>query len=173
MVVHPFQMRKFLTRLAYLGTHGRLRLKISKADESGNVPETTRTVATCDMSRKEMQAYEYMCYKAAAMEWMELMIGESIEVEDINELDEACQRGVILAKLAKSFCPQVVNKIFTVRFFACGLGRGQFDALVHISGGQAVLPPLRQHLLPFQSNAGSRSTRSELVICAQCSDAAA
>lgn len=41
------------------------------------------------------------------------MIGEKIN-EEIASLDEACQRGIVLAKLAKSFCPQLVGKIFMV-----------------------------------------------------------
>jgi len=38
------------------------------------------------------------------------MISEPIP--SINQLDDAMQRGVILAKLAKSFCPSAVGKIF-------------------------------------------------------------
>ncbi|KAI9009158.1 hypothetical protein DFJ74DRAFT_352748 [Hyaloraphidium curvatum] len=93
------------------GMHDRLRLKrheepVAAPGKSGSV-----TRNWMDLQREELQAYEYLCHLGEAKEWIEAMIGEHIE--DIQSLDDACQRGIILAKLAKSFCPKVVGRIFT------------------------------------------------------------
>ncbi|KAG9292036.1 hypothetical protein G9A89_017935 [Geosiphon pyriformis] len=64
-----------------------------------------------DHQRKNIQAYEYLCHIGEAKEWIEACIAE--EIDPIAELEESLRNGIVLAKLAKSFDPSVVRRIFT------------------------------------------------------------
>ncbi|KAG0237507.1 hypothetical protein BGW42_000717 [Actinomortierella wolfii] len=63
-----------------------------------------------DQSRKMVQAYDYLCHIGEAKEWIESCIGE--EIDPITRLEESLRNGVVLAKLARSFDPSSVKKIF-------------------------------------------------------------
>ncbi|KAF9412598.1 hypothetical protein BGZ94_000998 [Podila epigama] len=63
-----------------------------------------------DQSRKQVQAYDYLCHIGEAKEWIEACIGE--EIDSITTMEESLRNGVVLAKLARSFDPTSVKKIF-------------------------------------------------------------
>lgn len=63
-----------------------------------------------DKQRKCLQAYEYLCHIGEAKEWIEQCIDE--EIPSIIQLEETLRNGVILAKLTRSFAPQLVRRIF-------------------------------------------------------------
>ncbi|KAF9976681.1 hypothetical protein BGZ73_008078 [Actinomortierella ambigua] len=63
-----------------------------------------------DQSRKMVLAYDYLCHIGEAKEWIEACIGE--EIDPITRLEESLRNGVVLAKLARSFDPSSVKKIF-------------------------------------------------------------
>ncbi|KAJ1931238.1 iqgap- protein, partial [Linderina pennispora] len=64
----------------------------------------------CDFERKNLAAYEYLCHVSEAKEWIEACIGE--ELPEIDTLEDSLRNGVGLAKLAKTFCPEAVGKIY-------------------------------------------------------------
>ncbi|CAI2167555.1 2722_t:CDS:10 [Funneliformis geosporum] len=84
------------------GLKGRIRLQ--KTDERKNSRNWM------DQQRKNLQAYEYLCHIGEAKEWIEACIAE--ETDPIVLLEESLRNGILLAKLAKSFEPSVVRKIF-------------------------------------------------------------
>ncbi|CAG8473702.1 13469_t:CDS:10 [Funneliformis caledonium] len=84
------------------GLRGRIRLQ--KMDERKNSRNWM------DQQRKNIQAYEYLCHIGEAKEWIEACIAE--EIDPIVLLEESLRNGIVLAKLAKSFEPSVVRKIF-------------------------------------------------------------
>ncbi|RHZ44562.1 hypothetical protein Glove_718g20 [Diversispora epigaea] len=84
------------------GLKGRIRLR--KTGERQN----SRNWA--DQQRKNIQAYEYLCHIGEAKEWIEACIAE--EIDPIVILEESLRNGIVLAKLARSFRPSVVGKIF-------------------------------------------------------------
>ncbi|KAI3614662.1 hypothetical protein CBS9595_003933 [Malassezia furfur] len=59
----------------------------------------------------ELQAYEYLCHCSEAQQWIERCIGESLG-GDIANMGEEMRNGIALAKLAKSFEPSCVPRIF-------------------------------------------------------------
>ncbi|KAI7832446.1 hypothetical protein BC939DRAFT_435523 [Gamsiella multidivaricata] len=63
-----------------------------------------------DQSRKQVQAYDYLCHIGEAKEWIEACINE--EIDAITTLEESLRNGVVLAKLARFFDPPSVKKIF-------------------------------------------------------------
>ncbi|CAG8434697.1 12385_t:CDS:10 [Ambispora gerdemannii] len=85
------------------GLKGRIRLQ---KDSSRRNSRTWM-----DQQRKNIQAYEYLCHIGEAKEWIEACVAE--EIEPIVELEESLRNGIVLAKLAKSFEPTVVRRIFT------------------------------------------------------------
>ncbi|CAG8437380.1 10108_t:CDS:10 [Acaulospora colombiana] len=84
------------------GLKGRIRLQ--KTGERQN----SRNWA--DQQRKNIQAYEYLCHIGEAKEWIEACINE--EIDPIIILEESLRNGIVLAKLARSFEPSVVKRIF-------------------------------------------------------------
>ncbi|KAJ2627111.1 iqgap- protein, partial [Coemansia sp. RSA 1287] len=64
----------------------------------------------CDIERQNLAAYEYLCHVSEAKEWIEACIQEPLV--DIAELEDSLRDGVALAKLARTFCPEVVGKIY-------------------------------------------------------------
>ncbi|KAF9365937.1 hypothetical protein BGX34_007437 [Mortierella sp. NVP85] len=83
------------------GMKGRIRL----AREDG-----VRGGRWMDQSRKQVQAYDYLCHIGEAKEWIEACIGE--EIDAITTLEEGLRNGVVLAKLARFFDPPSVKRIF-------------------------------------------------------------
>ncbi|KAF9123131.1 hypothetical protein BGW39_009238 [Mortierella sp. 14UC] len=63
-----------------------------------------------DQSRKQVQAYDYLCHIGEAKEWIEACICE--EIDAITTLEESLRNGVVLAKLARYFDPPSVKRIF-------------------------------------------------------------
>ncbi|ORX65666.1 Rho GTPase activation protein [Linderina pennispora] len=64
----------------------------------------------CDFERKNLAAYEYLCHVSEAKEWIEACISE--ELPEIDTLEDSLRNGVGLAKLARTFCPEAVGKIY-------------------------------------------------------------
>ncbi|KAL7746295.1 iqgap- protein [Sorochytrium milnesiophthora] len=87
------------------GTQGRLRVE-KEGQGSQN---------WMDESRKDLQAYEYLCHIGEAKHWIEDCIQE--ELPPITQLDEGLRNGVALAKLARAFEPELVKKIFEARLW--------------------------------------------------------
>nr|CAG8474586.1 11600_t:CDS:10 [Entrophospora candida] len=84
------------------GLRGRIRLQKTEGKRSSR--------NWMDQQRKNLQAYEYLCHIGEAKEWIEACIAE--EIDPIVLLEESLRNGIVLAKLAKSFEPSVVRKIF-------------------------------------------------------------
>ncbi|KAF9189282.1 hypothetical protein BGZ51_009729 [Haplosporangium sp. Z 767] len=83
------------------GMKGRIRLMRDDGARGGR---------WMDQSRKQMQAYEYLCHIGEAKEWIEACINE--EIDAITTLEESLRNGVVLAKLARYFDPVSVKRIF-------------------------------------------------------------
>ncbi|KAG0000526.1 hypothetical protein BGZ65_004291 [Modicella reniformis] len=88
---------------------GRIRL----TREGGGRGNNGRGGRWMDQSRKQVQAYDYLCHIGEAKEWIEACIGE--EIDSITTLEENLRNGVVLAKLARFFDPPSVKKIFEHR----------------------------------------------------------
>ncbi|KAJ3292002.1 hypothetical protein HK104_005630 [Borealophlyctis nickersoniae] len=84
---------------------GRIRFK----HDTGHA----RDASTLDKERSQLQAYEYLCHIGEAKEWIEAVIKE--QIAPIEELDEELRNGIELAKVAKSFSPGSVKRIFEDR----------------------------------------------------------
>eukprot|EP00834_Sanchytrium_tribonematis_P001064 NODE_23_length_42016_cov_0.755803.p2 type:complete len:997 gc:universal NODE_23_length_42016_cov_0.755803:16799-19789(+) len=63
-----------------------------------------------DMNRKQIKAYEYLCHIGEAKQWIEACSDQ--ELGAVVDLDEQMRNGVVLAKLAKKFKPDIVKRIF-------------------------------------------------------------
>ncbi|EMR09099.1 hypothetical protein PNEG_02443 [Pneumocystis murina B123] len=87
------------------GLHGRIRLQKGIENRVYSWHKTWM-----DKQRANIQAYEYLCHIGEAKEWIELCIGE--DIHPILELEESLRDGVVLAKLARVFFPELVPKIF-------------------------------------------------------------
>ncbi|KAF9140975.1 hypothetical protein BGX30_005666 [Mortierella sp. GBA39] len=83
------------------GMKGRIRLTRDDGARGGR---------WMDQSRKQVQAYDYLCHIGEAKEWIEACICE--EIDAITTLEESLRNGVVLAKLARYFDPPSVRKIF-------------------------------------------------------------
>lgn len=89
---------------------GRRRL----ARESTGLPQGTgrsESSQWIDQGRDDVQAYEYLCHCGEAQQWIEKCIGEPLG-DDIANMGEEMRNGIALAKLAKSFEPACVPRIF-------------------------------------------------------------
>lgn len=88
------------------GLSGRLRLQRAPTTTiSGFAPANWM-----DKQRQYLQAYEYLCHIGEAKEWIEGCLGCSIA--PIVDLEEELRNGVVLARLAKMFMPELVPRIF-------------------------------------------------------------
>ncbi|WFD35158.1 iqgap- protein [Malassezia cuniculi] len=89
---------------------GRRRLA---RESTGLGPSASRSESSrwIDQGRDDMQAYEYLCHCSEAQQWIEKCIGESLG-GDIANMGEEMRNGIALAKLAKSFEPSCVPRIF-------------------------------------------------------------
>ncbi|KAF9941677.1 hypothetical protein BGZ67_004251 [Mortierella alpina] len=83
------------------GMKGRIRLTRDDSARGGR---------WMDQSRKQVQAYDYLCHIGEAKEWIEACINE--EIDGITTLEESLRNGVVLAKLARYFDPTSVKRIF-------------------------------------------------------------
>ncbi|KAL2916115.1 iqgap-related protein [Polyrhizophydium stewartii] len=84
------------------GLHGRHKLK--------KVDDGHRDGTWMESERKRLQAYEYLCHIGEAKEWIEACTGE--QIPPIDQLEEHLRNGIVLARLAKAFQPEVVKRIF-------------------------------------------------------------
>ncbi|KAJ1918752.1 iqgap- protein [Tieghemiomyces parasiticus] len=91
------------------GLRGRYRLQRHVSQEGS--PRYIRNGNWCDLERRKLQAYEYLCHIGEAKEWIEACIKE--EIPPAERLEEALRDGVVLAKLARTFDPDAVPRIFT------------------------------------------------------------
>ncbi|KAI8924263.1 hypothetical protein BC831DRAFT_501250 [Entophlyctis helioformis] len=82
--------------------HGRHKLK---KNEDGQ-----RDATWMELERHKLQAYEYLCHVGEAKEWIEACIED--ELPPIDQLEEQMRNGIVLARLAKFFAPEVVKRIF-------------------------------------------------------------
>lgn len=73
----------------------------------------SRPPVSLDRERKNLQAYEYLCHIGEAKDWMERVLGTNLPPAD--ELPQSLQNGVILAKIARKFRPDLVPRIFEQR----------------------------------------------------------
>ncbi|KAJ2709774.1 iqgap- protein, partial [Coemansia spiralis] len=64
----------------------------------------------CDVERHNLAAYEYLCHVSEAKQWIEACIAE--ELPSVGDLEDSLRDGVALAKLARTFCPEAVGKIY-------------------------------------------------------------
>ena len=80
---------------------------VSALQDSGKAPGGK----WLDRERDHVQAYEYLCHCSEAQQWMERCIGEPLG-GDIANMAEEMRNGIALAKVAKSFEPSCVPRIF-------------------------------------------------------------
>ncbi|KAJ3038625.1 hypothetical protein HDV00_000469 [Rhizophlyctis rosea] len=85
--------------------HGRVRFKFDA--------KHSKDAAVLDRERGQLQAYEYLCHIGEAKEWIEACIKEPIA--PIHHMDEELRNGIVLARLAKTFQPDAVKRIFEDR----------------------------------------------------------
>ncbi|CCH42893.1 Ras GTPase-activating-like protein IQGAP1 [Wickerhamomyces ciferrii] len=72
--------------------------------------ESKPSAVSAPVSGKEKKGYDYLCRIGEAKEWIEKCIGE--EIPSASQLaTDALRDGVILAKLVKSFKPELVRRI--------------------------------------------------------------
>ena len=118
-VTNPNQRRiKFETSHQKMSTaemdevvQGRLRLQRDLVlEESLNITAGQNEKNWMDLNRKQIKAYEYLCHIGEAKQWIEACSNQ--ELPPVVELDEHIRNGVVLAKLAKKFKPDIVKKIF-------------------------------------------------------------
>ncbi|KAI8817418.1 uncharacterized protein EV422DRAFT_224332 [Fimicolochytrium jonesii] len=89
------------------GVHGRLKFK-------HDTTSPKKIDATwIDKERTQLQAYEYLCHIGEAKEWVEACIKD--QIAPIDEIEEELRNGIVLARLAQTFQPDVVKKIFEDR----------------------------------------------------------
>ena len=62
-----------------------------------------------DEERKEQIVYEYLCRLEEAKKWIEHLLKETLP--EVTIFEQNLRNGVILAKLASYFAPQVRNYI--------------------------------------------------------------
>ncbi|KAJ2723116.1 iqgap- protein [Coemansia sp. Benny D115] len=106
-----------------MGLKGRHRLQ-REASQTDYGAGFLRNANWCDVERKNLAAYEYLCHVCEAREWIEACINE--ELPDIDTLEDSLRNGVALAKLARTFCPEAVGKIYEQPMSA---GGGPLSAL--------------------------------------------
>ncbi|KAI9184142.1 iqgap- protein [Blastocladiella emersonii ATCC 22665] len=102
------------------GTPGRVRLGKDMPDLPNSTDAPTLHAARStdsangrswmDEKRKNIAAYEYLCRIGEAKQWIEACIQE--ELPPTTQLDEGLRNGVVLAKLARAFDPDLVRRIF-------------------------------------------------------------
>ncbi|KAJ2160186.1 iqgap- protein [Coemansia sp. RSA 552] len=93
-----------------MGMKGRHRLQREAEGDARPAGRFMGTKNWCDVERQNLAAYEYLCHVSEAKEWTEACIGE--ELPEIGDLEDSLRDGVALAKLARSFCPEVVGRIY-------------------------------------------------------------
>lgn len=100
------------------GLSGRIRLArqngpgtiaLGRSTASSTLPYSNSS-KWMDTQRHLLQAYEYLCHCGEAKEWMEHHVGEDLDA--IVDMENGMRDGVFLAKLARSFEPDLVPRIF-------------------------------------------------------------
>ncbi|KAJ1865328.1 iqgap- protein [Coemansia sp. RSA 2703] len=92
-----------------MGLKNRHRLQ-REGSQVGYEASVMRNGNWCDVERKNLAAYEYLCHVSEAKEWIEACITE--ELPPIETIEDSLRDGVALAKLARTFCPEAVGKIY-------------------------------------------------------------
>ena len=95
---------------------GRMRLSrpsLATLAQEGAAPAPTPAAGGARLrdAERDHQAYEYLCHCSEAQQWIERCIGEPLG-GDIANMGEEMRNGIALAKLAKSFEPGCVPRIF-------------------------------------------------------------
>ncbi|BFZ55485.1 iqgap-related protein [Savitreella phatthalungensis] len=88
------------------GLNGRIRLQRS----SPIVKQGSIGHSWMDTQRANIQAYEYLCRVSEAKSWLESCLGHP--VPSVVDLEEDLRNGIVLAKLARVFAPDLVPRIF-------------------------------------------------------------
>lgn len=88
------------------GLNDRIRLQRS-SQAVANGPSTRNWM---DAQRANVQAYEYLCRVSEAKAWLERCLKQA--VPSVVELEEDLRNGIVLAKLARVFAPDLVPRIF-------------------------------------------------------------
>ncbi|KAK9728702.1 iqgap- protein [Basidiobolus ranarum] len=94
---------------AVVGLKRRVRLQ-KHLTINGDSFQAQRNAAWMEVERRNLQAYEYLCHIGEAKQWIEACIEE--EIAPIDKIEESLRDGVIIAKLARTFEPTCVKKIF-------------------------------------------------------------
>lgn len=101
------------------GLSGRIRLArqdppttttLGRSSVASSLPFSTNS-KWMDTQRHLLQAYEYLCHCGEAKEWMERHVNEALGA--VVDMENEMRDGVFLAKLARSFEPDCVPRIFT------------------------------------------------------------
>ncbi|KAJ1987839.1 iqgap- protein [Coemansia spiralis] len=96
---HKLQQREFAADMG-----------ASSANSAASAISFMRNKNWCDVERQNLAAYEYLCHVCEAKEWIEACIKE--ELPGIEDMEGSLRDGVALAKLAQTFCPEAVGKIY-------------------------------------------------------------
>ncbi|KAI8982301.1 calponin homology domain-containing protein [Mycotypha africana] len=91
---------------------GTNRIRLVKAEETQNDRRWF------DKMRNLVQAHEYLCHVAEAVEWIEDFLDERIDNNDdreasILQIEKTLHDGVVLAKLARRIHPGIINSIIS------------------------------------------------------------
>ncbi|KAJ1721611.1 iqgap- protein [Coemansia erecta] len=92
-----------------MGLKNRHRLQ-REGSQVGYEASVMRNGNWCDVERKNLAAYEYLCHVSEAKEWIEACIAQ--ELPPVETIEDSLRDGVALAKLARTFCPEAVGKIY-------------------------------------------------------------
>lgn len=90
------------------GKHARVRLQKHSSDT-----DKKKDGSWMDRERHDIQTYEYLCHIGEAKEWIEACIQE--DIANTTALEQDMRNGIVVAKLAKSFHPESVKRIFENR----------------------------------------------------------
>ena len=74
-----------------------------------------KTAEEMDEERKEQIVYEYLCRLEEAKKWIEHLLQETLP--EVTVFEQNLRNGVVLAKLASYFAPQVSIKTETFLIF--------------------------------------------------------
>lgn len=74
----------------------------------GAMKDSGKTAAELDAARRRNMAYEYLCHLEEAKKWIEACLKS--ELPPASELEEGLRNGVIVARLAMFFAPEMVKQ---------------------------------------------------------------
>ncbi|UZJ52581.1 hypothetical protein CBS101457_001901 [Exobasidium rhododendri] len=100
----------FAGRIRLAREDGPANVALGQSSATSSLPFSSSS-KWMDTQRHLLHAYEYLCHVGEAKEWMELYVGE--ELGAVVDMETEMRDGVFLAKLARSFEPDCVPRIFT------------------------------------------------------------